>query len=112
MDRREGSAGNTALALAVAGAGVFLLGRSLIRQRRWMDLEGKTALITGGSRGFGLLLAREFGDAGASVVICARDEAELERARRDLSSRGADVAAIPCDVTDRTQVERLIRDAE
>ena len=112
MDRHDGSAGNTALALAAAGAGMFLLGRSIVRQRRWMDLDGKTALITGGSRGFGLLLAREFADAGANVVICARDEAELESARRDLSSRGANVAAIPCDVTDGTQVERLIRDAE
>src|SRR5687768_16914435 len=112
MERRDKTGPNAALALAAAGAGVFLLGRSLVRQRRWMDLDGKTALITGRSRGFGLLLAREFADAGANVVICARDEAELESARRDLSSRNANVVAVPCDVTDRLQVERLIRDAE
>ena len=112
MDRRRDSAPSTGLALAAAGAGAFLLARSLVRQRRWMDLEGKTALVTGGSRGFGLLLAREFARQGANVVICARDEAELERARKDLEGRGASVAAIPCDVTDRSRVEQLISDAE
>jgi NAD(P)-dependent dehydrogenase (short-subunit alcohol dehydrogenase family) len=112
MDRRDSRRGSAGLALAAAGAGAFLLARSVVRQRRWLDLDGKTALITGGSRGFGLLLAREFARQGANVVICARDEAELDRARHDLAGRGARVEAIPCDVTDRSQVERLVRDAE
>src|SRR4051812_24973596 len=112
MDRRDSRGSNAALALAAAGAGAFLLARSVVRQRRWIDLHGKTALITGGSRGFGLLQAREFARQGANVVICARDEAELDRARQDLAGRGARVEAIPCDVTDRNQVERLVCDAE
>jgi NAD(P)-dependent dehydrogenase (short-subunit alcohol dehydrogenase family) len=112
MDRRDSRGSNAALAMAAAGVGAFLLARSVVRQRRWLDLHGKTVLITGGSRGFGLLLARELARQGANIVICARDEAELERARQDLAGRGADIAASPCDVTDREQVERLVRGAE
>jgi short-subunit dehydrogenase len=65
-------------------------------------------LITGGSRGLGLVIAREIAGRGARIVICARDGAELERARADLASQGADVLAVTCDVTDPVQVERLI----
>jgi short-subunit dehydrogenase len=112
MDRRDDSAPNAALAMAAAGAGAFLLARSLVRQRRWFDLAGRTALVTGASRGFGLLLARELARRGAKLVICARNATDLERARQDLVERGADVAAIPCDVTDREQVSDLVREGE
>ncbi|WP_088892705.1 SDR family NAD(P)-dependent oxidoreductase [Leptolyngbya ohadii] len=71
------------------------------------DLEGKTALITGGSRGLGLVMARQLLDAGAKVAICARDEAELERAQTELSQRG-DVFAVTCDVTVQMQVEQML----
>jgi NAD(P)-dependent dehydrogenase (short-subunit alcohol dehydrogenase family) len=96
------------LALAAAGAGALFAARALYR--RWLeyDLRGKSVLVTGGSRGLGLLLAREFAAEGASVAICARDPAELERARRDLEGRGARVFAFPCDVTDRAQVKELV----
>lgn len=100
--------GKAALLLAAAGAGALVAARALYR--RWLeyDLRGKTVLITGGSRGLGLVLAREFADEGANVAICARDPAELERARADLASRGARVCAFPCDVTDRAQVKELV----
>jgi NAD(P)-dependent dehydrogenase (short-subunit alcohol dehydrogenase family) len=80
--------------------------------RRWQargaTLRGKVVLITGSSRGLGHLLARLAGEEGARVVICARDAAELERARLNLAERGIDVLAIPCDVTDPAQVDRMI----
>ena len=97
-----------ALMLAAAGAGALAVARALYRRSKEYDLEGKCVLVTGGSRGLGLVLAREFADEGARVAICARDNQELERARRDLSARGADVFAFPCDVTDRAQVSELI----
>ena len=58
----------------------------------------------GGSRGLGLVMAREFTREGARVAICARDPGELARAREDLAALGADVLVMPCDVTDRAQV--------
>jgi NAD(P)-dependent dehydrogenase (short-subunit alcohol dehydrogenase family) len=50
-----------------------------------------------------------FVQQGARVALCARDAAELERARLDLKQRGGEVLAIPCDVTDRAQVEQIIQ---
>ncbi len=93
------------------GIALGLAGAELARRiRRGPELAGQVTLITGGSRGLGFLLAREFVRQGCQVAICARDEAELERARRDLEDQeNGDVLAIQCDVTDRNQVERMVR---
>ncbi|HEV2764305.1 MAG TPA: SDR family NAD(P)-dependent oxidoreductase [Pyrinomonadaceae bacterium] len=100
---------NRGLMLAAAGAGALLAARALMRWRRAYDLRGKSVLITGGSRGLGLVLAREAARQGARVAICARNPAELERARADLRARGAQVFAFPCDVSDKLQVNELVR---
>ena len=92
------------LAGALAAAG----GR-LLRRRRRYDLRGRTVLITGGTRGLGLEIARQAGLAGARVAICGRDADTLARARESLSQSGAAVLALTCDVTDRNQVAELIR---
>ncbi|HYE13965.1 MAG TPA: SDR family NAD(P)-dependent oxidoreductase [Pyrinomonadaceae bacterium] len=97
-----------ALIVAAAGAGALLAARALVRRAREYDLRGKTVLITGGSRGLGLVLAHELAREGAQIALCARDGAELERARADLESRGARAFAFPCDVTDRAQVRELV----
>lgn len=96
------------LLLAAAGVGAFVAGRAVLRRWREYDLRGKTVLITGGSRGLGLVMAREFAREGARVAICARNNAELEQARADLAARGADVLAVLCDVTDKAQVGSLV----
>jgi short-subunit dehydrogenase len=81
--------------------------RALLRAGRRYDLHGKSVLITGGSRGLGLAMAREFARRGSKLAICARDVDELEIARVDLESRGAEVIAVPCDVTVREEAQRL-----
>jgi NAD(P)-dependent dehydrogenase (short-subunit alcohol dehydrogenase family) len=83
--------------------------RMLVRKSRWFDYAGKTALITGGSRGLGLVLARQLVDRGVRVAICARTQADLDAAAAELRDRGGDVLAIPCDVRDREQVAALVR---
>jgi hypothetical protein len=66
-----------------AGMGMILAGRSAykyLRNRRAEDFYSKTVLITGSSRGLGLAMAEEFARQGCSIVMCARDQAELARA--------------------------------
>jgi NAD(P)-dependent dehydrogenase (short-subunit alcohol dehydrogenase family) len=92
-----------ALALGAVAAGKFLW-----RKFNEYDLRGKTVLVTGGSRGLGLVLAREFAANGARLAICARDAEELQHASDDLQSRGAEVLAVMCDVTNLTEVESLV----
>jgi NAD(P)-dependent dehydrogenase (short-subunit alcohol dehydrogenase family) len=87
--------------MAMAGAGAFL------RRARWFDYAGRRALVTGGARGLGLVIARQLVARGAKVAICSRTAEELEIAAADLRHRGGDVIAHPCDVTDIAQVEGL-----
>jgi len=71
-------------------------------------LSGRIALITGGSRGLGLLLARELGLAGCRVAICGRSGEALEWARVQLERQGINALCEVCDVSQRPQVERLV----
>jgi NAD(P)-dependent dehydrogenase (short-subunit alcohol dehydrogenase family) len=82
--------------------------RSFLRSRGGFDFSGRSVLITGGSRGFGLLLAREFGRRGARVSICARSEDELLRATDALADAGVEAIGIPCDVADKEAVDRMV----
>ena len=79
--------------------------------RRRGDLTGEVALITGASRGLGLLLARELARHSCRLVICARDDAELGRAAAGLRQEGAEVIAMPCDIADESAPDLLIRTA-
>ncbi|MBW4487375.1 MAG: SDR family NAD(P)-dependent oxidoreductase [Trichocoleus desertorum ATA4-8-CV12] len=100
------------LSLIVGAIAVWICGLPLDRwwRERSYDLTGKTILMTGGSRGLGLVMARQLIQQGARLAICARDEAELERARHELvEQRGGEVLALPCDVTDQAQVEQLVQ---
>jgi NAD(P)-dependent dehydrogenase (short-subunit alcohol dehydrogenase family) len=90
-----------------AGVGTAFAAHALLREKDDDTLNGHVALITGGSRGLGLSLAREFARRGCRIAICARDVAELENAKQDLESRGAEVLTIVCDVGDQRQVERM-----
>ncbi|MGE3908811.1 MAG: SDR family NAD(P)-dependent oxidoreductase [Chloroflexota bacterium] len=93
--------------LLLAGA-ALLAARELRRRLVPVDLTGQIALVTGGSRGLGLLVARELSRAGCKVAICARDADELERARAELARYGGRIETIVCDVADQLQVRRMI----
>src|SRR5688572_20255693 len=90
-------------------AGATYAARQAVRRSREMDFAGRVALVTGGSRGLGLILARQLVAEGARVPICARDEPELNRAKAELQARGGDVLAVQCDVTVKAQVDEMIR---
>ena len=96
--------------MQLAGAtvlGTFWLVR-LLRSGDGYPLRNRVVLITGGSRGLGLALAREMAARGARLAICGRDPESLERARASLVRAGAEVMAIACDVTDRGSVQDLV----
>jgi NAD(P)-dependent dehydrogenase (short-subunit alcohol dehydrogenase family) len=96
------------LAATAAVVGGAYLAKRIARSLRSIEFRGRNVLITGGSRGLGLVLARQFAAQGADITLLARDGEDLERAVLDIASRGADVLGIPCDVTDQKQVQRAI----
>ncbi|MHC5261464.1 SDR family NAD(P)-dependent oxidoreductase [Streptomyces sp. UC4497] len=80
------------------------------RARYPARLKGPGALVTGGSRGLGLFIARQLAERGCVVTIAARDEAELERAAGQLREEtGATVHVAVCDVRDRAAVREMMR---
>lgn len=93
-------------------AGAAALGVGALLTHRHDDLRGERALVTGGSRGLGFLLARELGRRGCRVAICARDARELAEAAGSLAREGLAVVTVQCDVADRAAVERMVGEVE
>ena len=73
------------------------------------DLTGRVALITGGSRGLGLQIAEAYAEQGAKLVITARKAEQLEEAARGLRGQGADVLALPTDLSEQGAPEKLVQ---
>src|SRR5674476_331952 len=71
------------------------------------DLKGKTALVTGGSRGLGLQLTHALGEAGARIMISARKAGELESAAAELKSAGIEASWIAADCAKEAEIHRL-----
>jgi 3-oxoacyl-[acyl-carrier protein] reductase len=77
-----------------------------------MNFEGKTALVTGGSRGLGRAVCLELAKGGANVVLCyAGNEAAAQETVREIEALGAKALAIRCDVSDAAQVDALVKAA-
>ena len=92
-----------------AGLGAALVATRLSRARLGISFEGRVVVLTGGSRGLGLVMARMLVDEGARVVLLARDMGELQRAREDLEARGTgEVMTLRCDVRRRADVRAAV----
>jgi gluconate 5-dehydrogenase len=70
-------------------------------------LDGRRALITGGSRGLGRAVAQALAEAGADLVLVGREQAGLQQAQAELSTTGRHIALLPADLTTPTAVERM-----
>lgn len=73
------------------------------------DLSGKTALVTGGNGGIGLGIAEGLAEAGARLVIAARNADKTSQAVANLRAKGFTCIGIECDVTDRGQIEMAVQ---
>ena len=74
--------------------------------------QGRTALVTGASRGIGILIAREVAKQGGHVVLTGRSAADLEAVSSDLAAAGADVSFVAADLTRPDAAERLVETVE
>jgi NAD(P)-dependent dehydrogenase (short-subunit alcohol dehydrogenase family) len=93
---------------AAIGAGIFLTGHSIYREITKFNVRNKVILITGGSRGLGLVLARQLAAKGAKLVLCGRSEEHLKKAKEELKARNSRVLTVQTDITNQAQVQNLI----
>lgn len=100
---------NKLLALAIGGVATTMLVRRAVRASRHFEWRGLTAIVTGGSRGLGLVLARKLIDKGVRVAIVARTEEDLAIAEEELRACGGDVLAVPCDIRDPQSVDAMAK---
>ena len=75
-----------------------------------LGLDGRTAIVTGASRGIGKYIALELARQGSNVTICARTESDLDAAAAEIRDEGAEVLALPMDVTETGEPERLVEE--
>jgi short-subunit dehydrogenase len=95
------------LTKAALVAGAYAAARTSIALSRKYDFRNRLVVITGGSRGLGLILARQLADEGAALVICARDDEELASAADELRFRAPYVAAYGCDLSQPPEIKML-----
>lgn len=77
-----------------------------------MNLQNKTAIITGGSKGIGRAIAEAFAAEGVNVVISARNEDEVTKAAREISEQGkGNCVGVVCDVREHEAVKRMVASA-
>lgn len=96
---------------AAAGIGLTVLSRRL-RASRAISFADRVVVIVGGSRGLGLVLARELVAERAQVVLVARDPDTLAEAASELAADGGHVSAHSCDITDPQQVDATVAEIE
>ena len=75
------------------------------------DLTGRTAIVTGGSRGLGKEMAEGLAEAGAAIVLCARRQEWLDETVDEFSKRGFTVRALVADVSNKDDVQNVVDDA-
>jgi short-subunit dehydrogenase len=94
---------------AVAGLGIAYVASSLYKDINKYRLAGKVVLITGGSSGLGLVLARQLAEKGTILAICSRTSERNDRAEKELKGIGAEVLALTVDLSEPEKVAKMIK---
>lgn len=100
---------NHCLLYGTAAAGALFAAKTALAFSRRIDFRNRVVVITGGSRGLGLVIARRLADEGAVLVLCARDSNELDDAFNDLRRRTPTVEAYACDLTRPEEIGTLFQ---
>jgi NAD(P)-dependent dehydrogenase (short-subunit alcohol dehydrogenase family) len=80
-----------------------------VHVKELFDLSGQVALVTGGGRGLGKQIAEGLGEAGAHVIICSRKLENCQKTEQEFLEREISCRAFECDVTEKEEVERTVR---
>lgn len=96
------------LIMGAIGASALWTAQQVVRRRRWFEYSGRSVIVTGGSRGLGLLIARELIAVGARVAICARTTEDVHAAVEELRIDGGQVFGMVCDVRNRDAVQSFV----
>lgn len=98
--------GNTTLLALLVATGIIIF--KVTRRKNNYSFNNKVVLITGGSRGLGLVLSRKLASEGANLAICARNMADLEGAKKELERYPVKVEIFTCDISEKAQVEQMV----
>lgn len=97
-----------AIGWTLASVGAWAVIQTLLAQKRKISFANRTIIITGGSRGLGLEMARLLAEEGANLAICARDADELDQAKAELRQYDVVIYTEVCDITEKQSVERFV----
>jgi short-subunit dehydrogenase len=100
---------STRLSLGFSALALGLVLARRAQQRRAYSFRGRTVVITGGSRGLGLALARQFADEGARLWLIARSATALQEAADELRSRGVFVETVAADLRHEAEIDRVVQ---
>jgi short-subunit dehydrogenase len=98
---------NRSVRNAAIVAGSYAAWRTALALSRRYEFQNRLVVITGGSRGLGLLMARQLANEGAALVLCARDDEELAVAAEELRERASFVATYTSDLSDPDDIAKL-----
>lgn len=96
------------LKLASLGLTAWYVIKNLYRDSKKVNVQGRVVLITGGSRGLGLAIARELASKGARLALCARDAEHLNKVSKEFTEKGYSIFIHAADVTDSEQVQQMV----
>lgn len=96
------------LGLALAGVGLLAVARAVYRRVTRLDFRDKVVVITGGSRGLGLEIARLLNDQSAKIAICSRSDDDLSHAASELGAAGSEILTVVADLTSSSDAQQFV----